>query len=595
MRKTIVQLQQLMKENKIDLYYVPTGDDHQSEYAAEKYNVRKFLSGFTGSAGTLIVSADSAALWTDGRYFVQAEKQLKGSGIKLMKMGQPKVPTVLEYIGANLKEKQTIGFDGKVVPVSFKEDIEKQCKNIKFKYDKDLVESIWTDRPGLNQDKLWLLADKYSGKNSVTKLSEIREKMKENQVDSLVLIALEDVAWTSNLRGNDVECTPVFYSYMLIDKKHAYLYTDLNKISSKLQATLLNQGIEVFTEEKIYEDVSKLENQTVWMDLAQCSVYLQDKLPESALVYNHTSPVALMRACKNPVEVKNIAKAHVIDGVAVTRFMYWLKHNIKKLDIDEYQTQCKLEEFRKLGDTYFEPSFTTICAYGPNAAMMHYSAPEKGSAKLEAKDFLLVDSGGQYLYGTTDITRTFVLGPTDNEHKKWFTYALKSYLNLMSTCWLYGCTGLSLDLAARNPLWRLNMDYQCGTGHGVGMVLGVHEGPQAFKYKLSPGRHEDTVLEDGMTLTDEPGVYIPNKLGIRHENQVHVVKGVNNEYGQFMHLENYTMVPIDKDGIDVKYLTFEEVDTLNKYHAQVYKKISKYLPSKEAAWLKKACAPIVKK
>ena len=589
-------LRQAMKAHGIDVYYIPTSDDHNSEYTADTYAVRKFFSGFTGSAGTLVVTMDHADLWTDGRYFVQAEDQLKDSTITLRKMGQEGVPTVIEYLKSVLKDGDTIGFDGNVVSTSFFNALKNELKAVHVKYETryDLSKDIWSDRPGLPNEKYWVLHERYSGVSAKEKLVEIRNKMKETQCDVLLLTALEDVAYTTNLRGHDVACTPVFYGYMLIGQTSATLYCDLTKVDTNVSCYLSENGIIAVDETKLSDDIAKLKKVTLWCDLSSTNVALSTRFDKTISIHDGFTPVTLMRAIKNPTEIKNLRKAHVIDGVAVTRFMYWLKTTIKKQTFTEYEAQEKLEAFRKMGNGFIEPSFTTICAYGANAAMMHYSAPKEGSAMVEPKDFLLVDSGGQYLFGTTDITRTFVMGKTDKEHKKWFTVALKSYLDLMKANFLYGCTGLSLDILARNPVWQYDVDYQCGTGHGVGYVLGVHEGPQAFRWRVSAGRHEDTIFEQGMTITNEPGVYIPHVMGIRHENQMIVMKGNKNEYGQFMHLENLTMCPIDLDGVDVKLLSEEEVNTLNKYHAQVYRALNRYFKGRELAWLKKATRAIHK-
>lgn len=592
-QQRIAALREKMKQYGIDFYYIPTSDDHNSEYTADKYMVRKFMSGFTGSAGTLIVGLETADLWTDGRYFVQAQRQLEGSGITLQKMGQEGVPTVDQFLQEHVKDKMTIGFDGTVVMENFARHLHEMFDAHQVKIvSKDLCSDLWTDCPQLPNKAYWILGERYTGVSAQDKVATIRSKALEQHCDAVLLTQLEDVAYTTNLRGHDVECTPVFYGYMLIDAASATLYCDVNKVGVEVDAYLQENGINVKEEAEIYHDVEQLRKCTLWTDLGYTNVSLAQRISKDVTIHDAQSPVVIMRAIKNETEIKNLKKAHVLDGLAVTKFMYWLKTNVKKMEMDEYSAQVKLEEFRRENTGFIEPSFTTISAYGPNAAMMHYSAPKEGSAKIEPKDFLLVDSGGQYVYGTTDITRTFVCGKTDRVHKKWFTMALKSYLNLMRVRFLYGCSGLSLDCIARNALWQVDMDYQCGTGHGVGYCLGVHEGPQGFRWRTSPLRKEDTVFEAGMVVTNEPGVYLPNELGIRHENQMIVAKGTKNEYGQFMYLENLTMAPIDLDGVDVKLLTSEEIDTLNKYHALVYRHLNRYFNGKELAWLKKVTRAI---
>ena len=592
----ISALQAKMKQKGIDIYYIPTSDDHNSEYTADKYMVRKFMSGFTGSAGTLIVTEDQAHLWTDGRYFVQAENQLKDSCITLEKMGQEGVPTVMEFIDRHVNDKSVIGFDGKVVMSDFANQLKEKFKerHIKLVYDTDLCDDLFTTRPELPSDNYWLLAERYTGESAASKVNKIRLAMRDKKVDVALLTQLEDVAYTTNLRGNEVSDTPVFYAYMLVTLDKATLYCDINKVSVSVLPYLNENGISIASQDNLVKDLASFKKLTIWADLSTTNVNLYESIRKDCSIVNESSAVVMMRAIKNPIETKNLRKAHILDGVAVTKFMYWLKQNVGKMDLDEYSAQEKLLEFRKEGSGFIEPSFTTICAYGANAAMMHYSAPQVGSTPIEEKDFLLVDSGGQYVYGTTDVTRTFVMGKTDKEHKKWYTIALRSYLELMNVKFLYGCSGLSLDCVARNPIWQYDMDYQCGTGHGVGYCLGVHEGPQGFRWRISPLRKEDAILEEGMVLTDEPGVYLPGVMGIRHENQVIVAKGKKNEYGQFMHLENLTMVPIDLDGVDTKYLTEDDINILNNYHALVYRNLNRYFKGKELAWLKKATRKISK-
>lgn len=592
----ISALQAKMKQKGIDIYYIPTSDDHNSEYTADKYMVRKFMSGFTGSAGTLIVTEDQAHLWTDGRYFVQAENQLKDSCITLEKMGQEGVPTVMEFIDRHVNDKSVIGFDGNVVMSDFANQLKEKFKDchIKLVYDTDLCDDLFTTRPELPSDNYWLLAERYTGESAASKVNKIRLAMRDKKVDVALLTQLEDVAYTTNLRGNEVSDTPVFYAYMLVTLDKATLYCDINKVCVSVLPYLNENGISIASQDNLVKDLASFKKLTIWADLSTTNVNLYESIRKDCSIVNESSAVVMMRAIKNPIETKNLRKAHILDGVAVTKFMYWLKQNVGKMDLDEYSAQEKLLEFRKEGSGFIEPSFTTICAYGANAAMMHYSAPQVGSTPIEKKDFLLVDSGGQYVYGTTDVTRTFVMGKTDKEHKKWYTIALRSYLELMNVKFLYGCSGLSLDCVARNPMWQYDMDYQCGTGHGVGYCLGVHEGPQGFRWRISPLRKEDAILEEGMVLTDEPGVYLPGVMGIRHENQVIVAKGKKNEYGQFMHLENLTMVPIDLDGVDTKYLTEDDINILNNYHALVYRNLNRYFKGKELAWLKKATRKISK-
>lgn len=592
----ITKLRELMKNEKIDIYYIPTADYHQSEYLSEYFKTRKFMSGFTGSAGTLIVTQKEAGLWTDGRYFVQAAKQLKGSGIDLYKSGQEKVPTILEFIKKNLPEKGVLGFDGKVVSAKTAKTFVNGCtdKKIKLKTNKDLVDEIWTDRPSLPCEPCFLLAEKYTGEKIEKKIAKIQADMKNENVDVCILSTLEDVAWLLNIRGNDIEDTPVALAYAMVLKNRVYFYVDKKKLNSTICKKLNAAKVSIKGYNDIESDIKSLQDKTVWVDTSVLSTTYESLIPSSCKVIDKVSPIVMYRALKNKTEIKNLRIAHIKDGVALTKFIYWVKTNIGKIDLDELNVTEKLYEYRAMQENYIEPSFSTIAAYGANAAMMHYSATEDSFAVLKNEGLLLVDSGGQYFEGTTDVTRTICLGTPTEDVKKYYTATLRSMIRLSKVKFLYGCTGSSLDILARGPIWDMDIDYQCGTGHGVGFCLGVHEGPHGFRWAKSLSGNESVRLEEGMIITNEPGVYLPNKLGIRIENELLVQKGKKNEYGQFMNFDTITLAPIDLDAVDPKMMSDDEIEYLNSYHEEVLRKIGPFLTPKERTWLKIQTRKIIK-
>ncbi len=581
----IKALRKLMKDNNIDVYYIPTDDDHMSEYVASYFKSREFISGFTGSAGVVVVTSKEAGLWTDGRYFVQAENQLKGSGIKLYKQRMAGVVTHEEFIESKLPKKGILGFDGKVVNQNMKERLEKLIKSKEGSIilDRDLVGDLWLDRPSMPSDKTFFLADKYTGESVSKKLLRIKEEMKKKNVDTLVFSVLEDVNWLFNFRGNDILHTPIVYSYALIDGDNVSLYIDSNKLDNKSKKELEKNKVNIKEYNDISSDLNNITGKTIWIDKTKLNSYLYSFIHDSNTVINSYNIAGLFRAIKNKTQMKNLRSSHLKDGVAMTKFLCYVKNNIGKEEMSEISVSDVLEQLRSEQDGFISLSFNTISAYKANAAMMHYSADEKSNAKLSNEGFLLVDSGGTYYDGTTDITRTIALGKVSDEEKKLYTLVLRGMLSLMRAKFLYGTTGSNLDILARGPLWSEDIDYQCGTGHGVGFVMSVHEGPQSIRWGNMPNA---AIIEEGMVITNEPGVYIPNKLGIRIENELLALNGVKNEYGQFMYFEPITYCPIDLDAVDTKYMTYEEINTLNEYHKMVYEKISPYLSTKEKTWLR---------
>lgn len=583
------KLREQMRQKQIDVYMIPTEDFHESEYVGDYFKVRKYMSGFTGSAGTLVVTLSEAGLWTDGRYFIQAENQLKGTGIDLYKMGEPNVPTVEEFIKEKTPEHGCLGFDGRVVNallgIKLKEALEK--KDAKIDASSDLVDAIWEDRPAISKEPAYLLDIKWVGKSRKEKLSEIREVMEEKKADSFILTSLDDIAWLLNIRGNDITYNPVVLSYVIVKKEECLLFIQPEALSEIIWKELEQDTVKIYPYHSVYQYIQAIpETETVLLSKKRVNYAILSGLKEGITIVDEINPTTIKKAIKNKVELENLRKSHIKDGVAVTKFMYWLKHQVGKEEITEISAADYLEGLRKEQEGFLELSFDTISAYQANAAMMHYSATPEHNAKLKPEGFLLVDSGGQYYEGTTDITRTFILGPIPDEWKKHYTLVAKSMLNLANVKFLYGCNGLNLDILARGPLWNIGIDYRCGTGHGVGYLLNVHEGPNGFRWKHVPERDDQAVFEEGMVTTDEPGVYVENSHGIRTENELICKKAEKNEYGQFMEFETITYAPIDLDGIDVTYFSETDKMQLNQYHKMVYEKISPYLTKDEADWLK---------
>ena len=588
-KQRIENIRDLMKEKNIYAYIVPSSDYHQSEYVGDYFKSREFMSGFTGSAGTLIISMDEAGLWTDGRYFIQAENELKDSGIKLFKMGEEGVPTIEEYLLEKLPKNSTLGFDGRVMSVKEGQSLANKLafKGINIEYKYDLVNDIWKDRCSLPTEKAFLLGTEYSGESFSDKLSRIRAVMKEKKATTHILASLDDIAWLFNIRGRDVKSNPVVLSYAVISIDSVYLFIDKNKIGEDIKVELSKENVQIKGYEEVYEFIKNIdENEVVLIDTSKVNYAIYNNIPSNVQKIEERNPSILFKSIKNEIELKNIRNSHIKDGVAFTKFMYWLKNNIGKIEITEISATQKLEEFRREQDKFIEPSFSTIAAYKDHAAMMHYSATEESNYKLEPRDLFLVDSGGQYFDGTTDITRTIALGPIPENVRKDFTNVVRGMIRLSKAKFLYGCRGYNLDILARGPLWEEGIDYKCGTGHGIGFVLNVHEGPNGFRWKVREDIDDTCILEEGMVTTNEPGVYVENSHGIRIENEIVVRKAEKNEYGQFMDFEVITFAPIDLDAIDESLILKDEKVYLNNYHKQVYDKISPYLNEEEKQWLK---------
>ena len=626
-RARLEALRQLMKEKDIDAYLIVTDDFHASEYVGDYFKCRAYISGFTGSAGSLLVTADDAGLWTDGRYFLQARDQLDGTGIRLMKMGEDGVPSIPEFLSEVLSSGQSLGFDGRTVNAAYADKLHKTLlkKGIRFVDQYDLAGELWEDRPAFPAGKVWVLDEKYAGKSRRDKLADLRERMKEEHANYHLLASLDDIAWLYNIRGCDIAYTPVVLAYTLISQDRAILYVNQEAVSEDVKAELTADGVELRSYLKVYEDLKALKGPfSLMYDEKTTNVALVSAIPNQIKKIHCINPTMTAKAVKNPIEMENIRKAHIIDGVAVTRLIYWLKKAMAESEgrksapgpgrtqescgqtgaaaartqescgqadeITELTVCRKLESFRKEGEGYLEQSFSPIAGYGAHGAIIHYDPAEGGDIPLEAKSFLLLDTGGQYYTGTTDITRTISLGQLTEEQKRHYTAVLRSNLNLAAAHFPQGTTGVNLDVLAREPLWELGLDYNHGTGHGVAYLANVHEGPNGFRQKESDGTL-GAAFEEGMLTSDEPGLYLEGKYGIRLENLMMCRKAEKTEYGQFMRFETLTMVPYDREAILPELLSGKELARLNVYHARVFELIAPYLTAEERSWLEEETRP----
>ena len=594
MNDRLKKLRTIMSEKGIDVYLIPTSDFHESEYVGAHFKCREFLTGFTGSAGTAVVTQKEAGLWTDGRYFVQAARQLEGSGFTLRKMGQEGVPTVNEYLEQAMPQGGVLGFDGRVVNSSLGQELEEllETKQVSFSYEEDLVGGIWENRPSLSAEPVWILDEKYTGKPASQKIEELRKAMKEEDSDVLVLSSLVDIVWLLYIRGGDVPHNTVVLSYVVVTETECFLFINEETLDDRLKAYLKGLQVTVKPYDHIYQFVKSFHRQRVLLERSRVNYAIVNNLDSSNKIIDRMNPTVMAKAVKNPVEIENERLAHIKDGVAVTKFMYWLKKNVGTIPMTEISVSDYLQSLRKEQEGYLEDSFNTISAYGENAAMCHYSATPESNKTIEPKGLYLVDSGGQYYEGTTDITRTIAMGPLTDEEKEHFTLVAMSMLRLGHARFLYGCRGLSLDYAARQPLWERGLNYDHGTGHGVGYLLNVHERPNGIRYKMVLERMDSAVIEEGMICSDEPGLYIEGSHGIRTENLIVSKKAEKNSYGQFMEFEFLTFVPIDLDALDRSLMEKRDIQYLNAYHRQVYEKISPYLTEEERQWLKEATREI---
>ena len=590
----IGQLRDRMKELGIDAYLVPTADFHESEYVGEFFKCRHFLTGFNGTAGTAVITMDKAGLWTDGRYFVQAEEQLSGSEIKLYRMGEPEFPTLDEFLEEELPVDGCLGFDGRVVNSELGYGLQNllQEKNVTINCSKDLVGEIWTSRPAMSCEPIWSLDVKYAGKSTVEKLSDLRDAMKKNKAQIHLMTALDEIAWLFNLRGNDIVNNPVFLSYALITQDEAYLYIQKEaikedtKMGKEVCAALAEAKVQVKEYAEFLQDVAALKNEKILLERKKASFAVCESIDASCRIIDEMNPCATMKAVKNATEIENMRRAHLKDGIAVTKFMYWLKHTIGTCDMTEMTAAHKIEELRAEQGNYIEPSFVTIAAYKENAAMCHYHPSDEVCKKLKPEGLLLVDSGGQYLEGTTDITRTYALGPLTEKEKEYYTIVAAAMLKVSTMKFLHGCRGINLDYTIREAFWKRGLDFAHGTGHGVGYLSNVHERPNGLRWKVVPERQDSAVIEPGMICSDEPGLYFAGDFGTRTENLILCVEDEKNEYGQFLKFEFLTKAPIDLEALDTRFMDDADIERLNTYHKDVYETISPYMNEEEKEWLK---------
>ncbi|WP_342542956.1 aminopeptidase P family protein [Paenisporosarcina sp. FSL H8-0542] len=583
-RDRVEKLRQLMKENQMDAYIIPSFDAHQSEYVAEHWKCRQWISGFTGSAGTVVITLEDAGLWTDGRYYIQAEEQLEGSGIRLFRMMDPGVPFYSEWLTDVLNEGGIVGFDGNVFSINMVKKMEKdlKAKRIALKMNQDLIGDLWEDRPEIPKGPMFTHDVKYAGKSRVEKLSEVREEMKNNGANYYILTSLDDIAWLLNIRGADVPNNPIVIANVIVAEHKCYLFIDSCKVPALVKLELEAEGIELKANHEIQTFLRNLsDGDAVILDTNKTNISLYNAINSNTKKIEIPNITTNLKAIKNEVEIKNLKWCEIKDGLAMVKFIKWLKNSVDKEEITEITAEERLEDFRRGQEGFVGPSFDTIAGYKEHAAMMHYKANKETQYTLKNEGLFLIDSGGQYYDGTTDITRTIVLGKLTDEQKRDFTLVLKGFIALSSVKYLYGATGSNLDVLARQPIWQYGLDYKCGTGHGVGFFLNVHEGPQSIR-----NDNNNVILEKGMIITNEPGIYLEGKYGIRIENMMLVVEDEKTEFGQFMKFETITYCPIDLAGINKDMLTESEKQWLNNYHQEVYTKLAPYLNEEERVWLR---------
>lgn len=580
----IEKLRYFMRENNMNGYIITLSDFHNSEYPCDFFKGVEYLSGFTGSNGTIFVDSKNCYLWTDGRYFTQCENEIKDTQIKMMKMGVEGEDTLYQIIEKKLNSGDCLAFDGRTVSFNeYKkfEEIAKK-KNFRIKTGIDLLDKVWEERPTLPKEKVYLLDEKFSGESLESKLKRLREKMKEKNATVHILSTLEDIGWLLNLRGNDIEYNPFVLAYAIISMERVLLFTDISKFSNEIKNYFNKNNVELFDYFDFYNYLENiLLKNKILLDYDNVNCFIVKSINKNIEIINGENPTVSLKAIKNETEIKNTINAHIKDGVAVTKLMYWLKNQkdyskIKEMDIVE-----KVEEFRQEQDGYLGNDFSTISAFGKNSPMMHYLPSLDSNATLEEGNFLLLDSGGHYFEGSTDITRTFAIGNISSEMKKHYTYVLKSLIDLSKLKFPKGTTCGNLDTVARSVIWNLGLDYRCATGHGVGYLGSVHEGPNILRGKSG------VILEPNMITTVEPGIYLDGEYGIRLENEILSEKTFKNEYGQYLEFRTITFAPFDRDAIEVEYLDKFEIEWLNKYNEVIFETLKTFLDEKELNWLKK--------
>lgn len=582
-------LRQKMKKAGVDYYLVPTADFHNSEYVGNHFKAREYISGFSGSAGTALIGKKWAGLWTDGRYFLQASQELEGTPFELMKQGEPNVPTITEFLEENLKAGQTLAFDGRVVPFGQGENYLNiaEDNDAFLKTDIDLIDTIWEDRPSYSNEPVFELGVEFAGESVEDKIQRVRRVMKEDYlVDSHIITTLDDIGWLLNIRGNDVKYSPLVLSYAIIFHDHVDLYIDQEKVNEEITTHLNKVGVELRPYNQIYDDLNQLEGR-VLIDPDQLNFAIFQNLPEEVEVVTGMNPSTPMKAIKNETELKHMVQAQIKDGVAHVQLMRWLKEKVADGSIEEeteISANDKLDALRTAQGDYISPSFEGISGFGPHGAIIHYSASSETNSQLHTGQFLLMDTGANYLQGSTDITRTYALGEISEAMKEDFTTVLQSHLRLSNVKFLKGVTGSNVDIVARQPFWQRGLNFNHGTGHGIGYLLNIHEGPIGIRWQSRPG--ENNQLLPGMVVTNEPGIYRAGEYGIRIEVELVVRDWQTNEYGTFYQFETITYVPIDLDAIKVDMLSDEDRTYLNDYHELVYNTLSPHLKGEDLAFLK---------
>lgn len=584
----IKSLRDYMKACGVSAFISPSTDPHSGEYVPEHWESRKWISGFTGSAGTAVITDNDGGVWTDSRYFIQAEEQLSGTGLKLFKDRLPETPSISEWLNKVLKPGDSVGFDGWVNTVSEVQEIQKALakNNISYKMINDPYKDIWLDRPSIPHNKPFILGMEYTGESCQSKIKRIKEAYQKNQADGIVLSALDEIAWTLNLRGNDVHCNPVFVSYLIITNKETTLYIIKEKITEDVSSYLSSCGIVCKEYDEIETDLRNYNGNNIQMSY-NTNYAIFNAARSNAEVILHDSPVLYFKSIKNDTEIEGFRNAMTRDGVAMVKFLYWLEKSVGKENINEVTIDKKLTELRSQQQHFRGISFDTIAGYQEHGAIVHYEATEESALTLKPEGLLLLDSGAQYTDGTTDITRTIPLGETSLEQKKDYTLVLKGFIDVCMIEFPYGTYGTQLDILARQAMWKEGINYGHGTGHGVGHFLNVHEGPHQMRMNYMPA-----ILLPGMTLTNEPGIYKAGRHGVRTENTMLIVKSKSTEFGEFYKFDQLTLCPISKQTIIKEMLTKEEIQWLNNYHKLVFEKISPFLEGEELSWLKDATSEL---
>lgn len=585
--KNLNDLRKLMQQNKIDAYVITMSDPHLSEYVAEHYRIVRWFSGFSGSTGNLVVTKDFAGLWTDSRYFIQAEEQLKDSGIELVKLKVAHTPEFIDWLVKTLASKNTVAFDGKLLPATLVKMMEVKFseKQIQIMSDCDFVSELWKERPELPQNEIFIHELKYAGLSVKEKLELVKSEMSKSNSDYFIISSLEDIAWLFNIRGSDIPYVPVAICYSVITSNESILFIDEKKIPSDVKKELIDQGIRILNYDEIFNFIKNIgKRKRISIQLSRSNFALYICIPKHCIITDQMNFTTIFKSVKSRTEIENIRDTMVKDGIAMVKFLYWLDKTIGKEIITEISGAKTLRGFRALQEGFFDESFSPISAFNAHAAMPHYSATNETDSELIAPGIYLIDSGGQYYGGTTDITRTITLGIPTQIQRDDFTIALKGTINLASAVFPYGTKGFQLDVLARKPLWDNGMNYGHGTGHGVGYFLSVHEGPQTIG--TSASGDINTVLQPGMLISDEPAFYRDGEYGFRTENLILVVEHNETEFGKFLKFETVTLCPIDLNLINKELLNIEEIEWLNNYHSTVYKKLSKHLNENEQVWLK---------